>query len=84
MSRADDFVLELADASDAVLRAAGQLAALAAEYTYGDYATTLDAAITLTERPTMAQITATVGTTGPALAGWLAAGHGTNLVNTRR
>jgi hypothetical protein len=84
MSRADDFVLELAAASDAILRASGELSRLLAEYTYGDYASTLDAAITLTERPTMAQITATVGTTGPGLTAWLAAGQGTNLVKTRR
>jgi hypothetical protein len=82
--RANDFVTELAKASDDIVRAVAALQALQAEYTYGDYATTLDAAITLTERPTMAEITATVGVTGTALVALLVAGHGTNLTKTRR
>jgi uncharacterized membrane protein len=84
MARGNDFVLELAGASAALVNAVDKLAALKLEYDQGNYVATLDTAITLTERPTMAQITATVAVTGPAAVTLLAAGHGTNLTRTRR
>jgi hypothetical protein len=84
MSRANDFVIELGTASDAIIRAVDTLLALQREYTFGDYANTLDSQISLSERPTIQSISDSVNTTASALSSLLAAGNGTNLTRTRR
>jgi hypothetical protein len=79
MSRANNFVDEVQSASRQLWDSINKLTQLQREWTFRDYTNTLEADITLTEYPPVADLAAMVNTTVPELNSVMAAGHGTNL-----
>lgn len=78
-SRANEYVTEAQASARKLFDAIYELQQLSSEWTYGDYTNTLDAQITLTERPAIGDLSAVVNTSSTAFITLLGNGHGTNI-----
>jgi len=79
MNREDQYILDVQKATRDVWNGINTLMMLQREWVFRDFTNNLEAQITLTTHPTVANLSAVVNTTANALNDLMAAGHGSNI-----